>query len=71
MKLLGRELLRVVPLCFVVGASIELFMNNTGFYDVALRKEGERRAERSIQEKERLQRIRELQIKFEDGNAKK
>lgn len=67
MQLLKRELLRVVPLCFVVGSSFELFMIQTGFYDVALRKEGERLAERSALEKERLERIKKLQIKFDDS----
>lgn len=66
MQLLKRALFRVVPLCFVVGSSFELFMIHTGFYDVALRKEGERLAERSALENERLERIKKLQIKFDD-----
>ena len=38
-------LARVVPVCFVLGASMELFMIKTGFYEIVTRKEGERRAE--------------------------
>ncbi|EWM26334.1 hypothetical protein Naga_100078g7 [Nannochloropsis gaditana] len=46
---------RLVPACMVVGASMELFMLNTGFYDVALRKEAERRVEQA-REREELSR---------------
>eukprot|EP00953_Heterococcus_sp_UTEX-ZZ885_P002603 1922-Heterococcus_DN1.PRE.3 len=34
----------VVPASFVTGACMELFMIETGFYDVATRKEAERQA---------------------------
>ena len=37
---------RVMPIGFVVGASMEAFMYFTGFWEVATRKEAERRAER-------------------------
>ncbi|GAB5031239.1 Hypothetical protein NocV09_00501070 [Nannochloropsis oceanica] len=46
---------RVVPACMLVGAGMELFMLNTGFYDVALRKEAERRIEQ-VKEREALSR---------------
>jgi len=41
-------LARVVPICFVVGAGVELFMINvkigdTSFYNTAIKKEAERR----------------------------
>ena len=41
-------LLKVVPLCFLVGAGMEFFMikvniGNTNFYETAKRKEAERR----------------------------
>lgn len=65
MQFLKRELLRVVPVCLLVGSSIELFMIHTGFYDIVTRLEGERRAERALQEKEQAQRMKELNIKFE------
>lgn len=39
--------LRVVPVGLVLGASMEAFMFYTGFWDVAIRKENERRAERA------------------------
>lgn len=65
MHLLKRELLRVIPISLVAGAAIELFMIKTGFYEVATRLEGERRAERALQEKEAAQRMKELRIKFD------
>ena len=39
---------RVVPICFIVGAGVELFMINikigdTSFYNTAIKKEAERR----------------------------
>ncbi len=46
-------------------------MINTGFYDIVTKKEGERRAERLTLERERLQRIKELQIKFDDQSTGK
>lgn len=60
MKLLRKALIRVVPVCFIVGASFEFFMIHTGFYEIVTRKEGERRAERIEDERRRLQRIKEL-----------
>jgi len=37
---------RIIPLGFALGAGMEGFMYMTGFWDVALRKEAERRAEK-------------------------
>ena len=37
---------RIIPIGLVLGASMEGFMYFTGFWDVALRKETERREER-------------------------
>jgi hypothetical protein len=65
MQQLKRELLRVIPLCLLMGSSIELFMIKTGFYDIVTRLEGERKAERLLQEREREKRMRELNIKFD------
>ena len=44
-ELLRLALTRVVPAGFAVGAGMELFMVNTGFYSVATRKAAERQAE--------------------------
>jgi hypothetical protein len=65
MQQLKRELLRVIPLCLLMGSSIELFMIKTGFYDIVTRLEGERKAERLLQQREREKRMRELNIKFD------
>ena len=40
------RLTRLVPGCLLLGAAAELFMINTGFYNVAKRKEVERKVER-------------------------
>jgi hypothetical protein len=71
MQLLKRELMRVIPICFVIGSSVELFMIQTGFYDIVTRKEGERRAERLALEKERDLRLKELRIKLDLDDSKK
>ena len=70
MQFLKKELLRVVPLCFMAGSSIELFMCKTGFYEIVTKKEGERRAEREWLEKQRLERMKELRVKIEDARSK-
>ena len=57
-----RDLVRLLPACFVVGAGMELFMQKTGFYRVVTRKEGERRSEKRLEELElRSQRDRHQQ----------
>jgi len=45
---LSRRLIAVVPAGVLLGGSIELFMNATGFYPVLVRKAGERRAEEAF-----------------------
>ena len=40
------RLIRLVPGCLLLGAAAEWFMINTGFYNVAKRKEVERKVER-------------------------
>jgi len=40
---------RIIPAGFVIGAGMEAFMYYTGFWNTALRKEGERRAEAATQ----------------------
>jgi endonuclease YncB( thermonuclease family) len=57
-----RDLIRIVPLCFLAGASIELFMIHTGFYHIVTQKEGERRAERALLEAQRKERLKRLGI---------
>jgi hypothetical protein len=59
---LKHDLVRVVPLSFFVGASMELFMIKTGFYEIVTRKEAERRAEYLAQEQQRLERIKRLNL---------
>jgi len=56
------DLLRVAPLCFVIGASMELFMIKTGFYSIVTRKEAERRLDRMTLENERRRRLEDLKI---------
>ncbi len=57
-----KDLMRVVPICFLVGASMELFMIKTGFYSIVTRKEGERRAERMALEQQRMERLKKLNL---------
>lgn len=60
MTTVGRNLLRIVPSCFLVGAGIEFFMIHTGFYEIVTRKEGERRAQQLLEEQERRERLKRL-----------
>ena len=62
---LAPVLKKVVPICFVVGASMELFMIKTGFYEIVTRKEGERREEKRQIDEERNKRLKELNIKID------
>lgn len=57
-----KDLMRVVPICFVVGAAMELFMIKTGFYTIVTRKEAERRAERLTLEQIRMDRLKKLNL---------
>ncbi len=59
---LKHDLIRVVPLSFLVGASMEFFMIKTGFYEIVTRKEAERRAEYVAEEQQRLERIKRLNL---------
>lgn len=61
-SLFVRNLSRVIPICFIVGASIEFFMCKTGFYNIVTAKEAERRADREIEEEARRQRLLKLGI---------
>ena len=70
MHLLRKQLAVAVPVCFVIGASIELFMIKTGFYNIVTRVESERRAEKALRDKEILMRMKELNIKVEGVDLK-
>ncbi|KAG2771551.1 hypothetical protein JG687_00008859 [Phytophthora cactorum] len=45
---------KLVPLCFVTGAAMELFMVKTGFYDIVTVNEAERRQLRDEERREYL-----------------
>lgn len=49
---------------------MELFMIKTGFYEIVTRKEGERRALRYQEEQDKLKRLKQLNINFEDFEKK-
>lgn len=68
MKLSFKQILfaRVMPVSFVIGASMELFMIKTGFYDIVTRKEGERMEERMRDEERKQKRLKELNIKLDE-----
>jgi hypothetical protein len=44
------NLVRLVPMCLLLGGCMELFMLNTGFYDVVKRKEAEKIIEQRIEQ---------------------
>lgn len=67
---LRRNLMRIVPLAFIAGAGIELFMTyvrvgNETFYDTAKRLESQRREQRRKDEEEMKQRVR---MRVDDSN---
>ncbi|ETW02319.1 hypothetical protein H310_05864 [Aphanomyces invadans] len=47
-------LVKLVPLCFVAGACMELFMVKTGFYDIVTKNEAEVRAQKRAERNEYL-----------------
>ena len=58
---------RIVLVCtssFIIGASMELFMIKTGFYDIVTRKESERQHERLIEQQRQSDRYNELRKKY-------
>ena len=63
-------LIRLVPVCFGLGAFMELFMIKTGFYEIVTRKEAERRAEQIIATEQRQKRLKALQVDFEISKKK-
>jgi hypothetical protein len=71
MKRLSQLLKIVVPVSFVLGASMELFMIKTGFYSIVTKKEAERRLEFQLEEERKLKRMRELNIKLADDTGRK
>jgi hypothetical protein len=46
---LAQSLARIVPICFCVGAGMEFFMVQTGFYRIVTELEGKRRGEREAE----------------------
>lgn len=68
MQKLLKALRVVVPLSFVLGASMEFFMIHTGFYTIVTKKEAERRLERRLDEERQLRRMKELNISVNDNN---
>lgn len=63
--MMSSKLMKIIPLSFIVGATMELFMIKTGFYEIALRKEALRRADREHEELRKIKRMEELKIKIE------
>jgi hypothetical protein len=62
---IGPTLKKVVPICFLVGASMEFFMIKTGFYGIVTRKEGERMEEKRKIDEARAKRLKELNINLD------
>ena len=71
MHVLRPVLLRVIPICIAVGASMEFFMIKTGFYDIVTRKAAERQALEQLEQEKRQKRLQRLNIKFGDSSDKK
>ena len=65
------HLMKVVPMGFLAGIAMELFMINTGFYRIVGQKEAERRYERAQEESALQERMKRLNIKFDDLDEKK
>jgi len=63
--MLYSQMKRVIPICFLVGASMEMFMIQTGFYEIVTRKEGERQALRLIEHEARKKKLEDMGIKFD------
>lgn len=65
------HLMKVVPMGFLAGIAMELFMINTGFYRIVGQKEAERRYERAQEESALQERMKRLNIKFDGHDEKK
>lgn len=59
-----RSIFIVSTSSFVIGASMELFMIKTGFYDIVTRKESERQLERKLEQERQSKRMEELKAKY-------
>eukprot|EP00943_MAST-04B_sp_MAST-4B-sp1_P004215 g4215.t1 len=69
-------LLKVVPVCFLIGAGMEFFMikvniGNTNFYETAKRKEAERRLNEKQNPKEKPLWAQRLEEKYEKNRLAK
>lgn len=56
----------VIPVCFVLGAGMELFMIKTNFYGIVTKKEAERRDERAREEARKVQRMEALRVNLNE-----
>ena len=63
--LIASKLRFVVPVCFVLGACMELFMVKTGFYTIVTKKEAERREERRQAHEKKVERMKALSISID------
>ena len=57
-----KHLLILLPVSFVVGGSVELFMIKTGFYEIVTKKHSERLQIKMNEENRQIDRMKELGI---------
>jgi endonuclease YncB( thermonuclease family) len=69
--MISKDLARFVPICFLAGASIELFMIKTGFYQIVTRKEAERRLQYAYEEESKFERMKKIQETLQADKAKR
>lgn len=62
----NRNLVMICITSFAVGGAIEIFMIKTGFYTIVGQKEAERRLGRETENKKMVERMKKLNIKFDD-----
>lgn len=58
---------KVIPIGFVTGAAMELFMIKTGFYEIVTNKEAERRLDAYREEESRRERLRQWKESRDSG----
>ena len=57
-----KHLLILLPVSFVIGSSVELFMIKTGFYEIVTKKHSERLQIKINEENRQIDRMKELGI---------
>ena len=57
-----KHLLILLPVSFVIGSSVELFMIKTGFYEIVTKKHSERLQNKINEENRQIDRMKELGI---------